>query len=606
MSGEAAPAILGERARRTTVRDGARLLWRLLRELSRGDRRRLIVAAVVTVIGSATAGLFPVLVGRLVTHALGQHHVVLLDLAPGVGVVVGVVLAQQVLQVFRRQLVENVATGLDRDIRVRTYTHLLLSDLDRIRHGQVGGIYGRVNRGIEGSVKLLKLAGMDLIPALLVAVAALVAAFSLNPLIALVMSGVIPTGFGLVLWQVHNQAGVRVRVRDHKEEIDAQVVELLPALETVRAVGAQGFFTPLIAAACSRLRQTEFAHHRAMSLFDFAKAANEVLWLLAVLLLAITSAPTTPAGAGQALTFVVLFAAVLQPLRELHRIVDETAESASAASDLFDVLDTPIDQGFASSGMTELVPTLVSRANAPAIDVRDLRFAHTGMDSPVIDGFDLTVAAGERIGIVGASGCGKSTLLKLLRRFHHAYEGEIFLYGHDLRTFGHDALVHLVGYVAQDPRIFRGTVYDNIALGRVATAEAVVRAATRAHIHDEILAMPVGYDTLVGERGDTISGGQRQRICLARVLLSAPELLLLDEPTSALDATSERAVQRAIDAIEGMTMLIVAHRLSTLRSTDRILVFEKGAVVDSGHFDELATRDGIFRRLLRAQELTTV
>jgi ATP-binding cassette, subfamily B, bacterial len=586
------------RAARATVSGGARLVGRLVRELARADRRRLRWAFAVTLVGSALTGVFPILIGNVVSHALGKKDVSIVGSALPLAVILLVVLVQQVLQVVRRQLVENVATGLERDVRTRAYDHLLLDDIDRIRHGQVGGIYGQVNRGIEGAVKLLKITGLDVAPAVLGALAAVAAAFSQNLFVAVVMVGVIPTGFLFVMWQVRNQAGIRVQLRDHKTAIDGQVVELLPVLETVRAVGAHRFFSERIAKACGRLRETEFAHHRAMSLFDFGKALNEALWLVAVLVAALAVAPNTHTGAGQLLTYLMLFNAILQPLRDLHRILDETTESASAAADLYDVLDAPIDVGFTTPA------TLGTPANTrvPIVAAHGLSFGYR--DTLVLNGLDLTIARGERVGIVGLSGCGKSTLLKLIRRFHHGYGGAIELLGRDLGTFSHDELVNVVGYVAQKPSIFLGSILENITLGRDADLDEVREAARRAQIDNEILAMPAGYDTLVGERGDTISGGQSQRICLARMLLRSPQLLLLDEPTSALDATAEHAVQAAIDALDDVTMIVVAHRLTTLENVDRIVVLTGGQIADEGTFAELARRPGLFRELLNAGDQT--
>ena len=580
-----------------------RLWGRVWSELSRRDRIWLAVAVSCMVAGSALTAILPVLLGGLVDRALTHGQVSLERSAGSILLIALLVVVQQALQVARRQFVETVSTGFERNSRVRAYEHLLRIDLDHVRYGQVGGIYGRANRSIEGAVKLLKLGGMDLLPAVLLAFFAIAVAFSRNPIIALAMFGVVPTGFLLVRWQVRDQAGVRLTVRDHKEAVDGQVVELLPALETIRATGSEDHFVGRIRAACNGLRETELRHHRAMSLFDAAKSLNEALWLIIVLALAIELSSNGSISAGAITTYVLLFASVLAPLRELHRILDEASESAQQAQDLFNLLDEPEDAVFCATVSSAKREAASSRRIVPVVQVSDLRFTHSKANSPVLADVNFSVMPGERVGVVGASGCGKSTLLKLIARLEQGYGGKVLLDGIDLSNYAHDELVARVGYVAQEPRIFKMSVLDNILLGRSGfSIDDVIAACRKAQIHETITAMQDGYEALVGERGDTLSGGQRQRICLARALLESPRLLLLDEPTSALDSTAERRFQGAIDALEGITMLIVAHRLSTLREVDRILVIEDGRVVEEGAYDDLGRRGGRFSEMLAAQD----
>jgi ABC-type multidrug transport system fused ATPase/permease subunit len=215
-----------------------------------------------------------------------------------------------------------------------------------------------------------------------------------------------------------------------------------------------------------------------------------------------------------------------------------------------------------------------------------------------------SISTGERVGVVGASGCGKSTLLKLLARLTHGYAGEILVQGRPIRSISRDELVDMVGYVGQRPLLFQGTVRENLILGRPGIGdEDAVQACIRANIHETILAMPDAYDTLIGEEGARLSGGQSQRLCLARALVQTPPIMLLDEPTSALDGPSQAVVQRAIDGLKDITMVVVAHRLGTLRTMDRILVMRQGRVVEEGTYDELVEGGGLFTQLLAAERL---
>lgn len=598
----------------------AQLAWRALRELHVKQRVFLALAATAMLTSAFLTAIVPVVLGQLVNKVVAQPHVVHRALLTGLITVAAVLLITQLLQVGRRQLVESVATAFERDTRERAYAHVLHQDLIYVQQGKVGGIYGRINRGIEGSTKLLKLSFMDFLPTGALALAAVAISFTRNVNVALIMTCVIPTGLLLVRWQIRSQAGIRVQVRNHKEEIDGQVVELLPALETVRAYNAQDYFSARVSTAAGELRDAEMSHHRAMAWFDAAKYTNEALWYVLVLSFAIALVTIGKMGPGEVLAYALLFNNIIAPLRELHRMLDEVSESAQQARDLTNLLDRPKDISFSGStdGNRMMVHEAV-RAAVPVgaavqatsahafsdevVRVRDVLFSYPGSDGGrVLDGVTFSVNAGERIGLAGPSGCGKSTLLKIIDRLQHGYVGEIELFGRPLSSYSRSELAKRVGYVSQRYFLYRGTVYDNIVFGLEdeVIPQQVEDAARRANVHDVIKNLSDGYQTLIHERGDSLSGGQAQRICLARALLRSPDLLLLDEPTSALDNESQRAVQRAIEELEGITIIEVAHRLDTLRSADRICVLEDGRLAEQGTYDELALADGVFARLLRS------
>jgi ATP-binding cassette subfamily B protein len=576
----------------------SRLWMRLWRGFTPVEHKRLIGAFVAMLIASAITALLPLLIGALVDANLHGSRVSFSGSLGLLAFAALIVILAQILEVIRRQLVENVATGFERDSRVLAYHRLLKLDLGLLRKDRAGSVYGRANRSIEGAVQLLKLGALDLLPSLTLAVAALIVAFVKEPLVAAGMAGVVPSGFALVRWQVRSQSGIRVEVRDHKDVIDGQVTELLPALDTVRTAGAEDHFLARVDSACGELRSTEMRHHRAMSLFDAAKSINEGFWLVAVLCTAIALAANGSISAGEITAYVMLFAAVLTPLRDLHRILDEASEAALQTRDLFDLIDAPVDRSYARVASAGLRP----RQDPAALEIRKLHFTHEGQDEEILSALDLSLGSRERVGLVGESGCGKSTLLRLVARLHHGYEGQIEVFGTDLQQLERARLAEIFGYVSQEPKIFYGSVRDNICLGLEVSEKELFEAATRAHIHETILAMPDGYETVVAERGDSVSGGQRQRICLARTLLRKPRLLLLDEPTSALDNSSERVVQRAIDDLDEVAMLVVAHRLSTLRNTDRVVVLDQGQLVEAGRFSELAAADGHFAAMLASEE----
>jgi ATP-binding cassette subfamily B protein len=235
------------------------------------------------------------------------------------------------------------------------------------------------------------------------------------------------------------------------------------------------------------------------------------------------------------------------------------------------------------------------------IELRGVRFKYGTRE--VLHGLDLTIEPGEMIGLVGQSGAGKSTLINLICRFYDVAQGAILVDGHDVRSFPVSEYRRNIGIVLQDPFLFYGTIAENIAYGRpTATRDEIIAAARAARAHEVILRLPDSYDSMVGERGQSLSGGERQRISIARALLIDPRILILDEATSSVDTETEREIQEALEnLIQGRTTIAIAHRLSTLRRADRLVVIERGQIVETGRHEELLTQGGTYTRLHQAQ-----
>jgi len=301
---------------------------------------------------------------------------------------------------------------------------------------------------------------------------------------------------------------------------------------------------------------------------------------------------------GQFVAFNALIALANGPVLTLLSLWDQLQQARVQLLRLDDVLDQEPEQGHDRSGLRE-VTTLEGR-----VELRNVGFRYGGADAPpILEDLTFSVAPGETIAIVGRSGSGKTTLIKLLSGLYEPTEGTIAFDGHELRTLDYRTLRRQIGFVLQENHLFNDSLAANIGFGdETVDTDKLLRAAKAANAHEFIQRLPLGYDTRVGESGLRLSGGQQQRVAIARALYHTPPILLLDEATSALDAESERAVKQSLDeALTGRTSFVIAHRLSTIRDADRILVLERGQLVEEGTHDELMARQGLYYYLSSQQ-----
>ena len=578
---------------------------RVAKTLDRRQKLILMSAVVLMAITAALNSVPAIILGRLVDSMFDSQTLAFAQTFPFIGIIVLAILAREALQVLRKYLVENTCTRIEKSNLVGLVNHLLRLDISYFGSQKVGALHGRLHRSIEGLVRLLKLCFLDFFPALLTSVVAFIVAVSQNHLIGIFMGLVVPVGLSIVLRQITTQKGIRIDLLRKKEEIDGTVIELLGGIETVRAANTVDFETAKVERIAEGLRKKEIQHHISMAFYDCFKYLNEGGFHVLVLCVSIFFATQGMISKGDILTFSMLFYSVVNPLREIHRILDEAHESSIKVEDLFALKDLPADISFAA--LQTSLRNLRFDATTPMIEIEKLFFSYPNSNNhgTVLKGLDLVILSGEKIGIAGTSGCGKSTLLKILLRILHYHQGKVLIGGLPLVEMSREMIARMIGYVSQTPFLFSGSIADNIAYGNDKFDMAdIIQAAKQANIHEEILQMPGGYSASVAERGSNLSGGQRQRIALARMFLQKPQILILDEATAALDNLNEKIVQENIERnMDGRTIIIVAHRLTTLRNCDRIYVFDKGQIVESGSYNKLLGQKGVFAQLARSSSL---
>jgi ATP-binding cassette, subfamily B, bacterial len=606
MSRMKAQAMKGMAGQLRTFARRSRQVWRLI---SWRQRLSLCIALIFMCFSSGANTTIALCLGRLVDAVSpevnpGLTRDSLTKVAAVYLAVIGVsYLVREIMNVFRRFLVEYTCTRIDKEVYVRVISHLMKVDLAILAQDQVGALYGRITRAVDGLVRFMRIAFLDSVPALLTGAFAIAAALSKQPKIALAMAGVIPVSLGLTIWQLITQNGVRRGLLKSRELMDGTVIEQLGGMDYIRAANTHRREIGRVERVAEDRRAKELRHQFEMSLFGSGKAINEGFFHLVVLAFAVYLLVHGGLRAGDILTFSVLYLNVMAPLNEVHRFIDEAHDSSLKAGDLLGLLALPIDRSFKLAGPSE--PRIA--VGEPLFVAQDLRVelpSGSGPATPALNGLSLTIKHGEKIGIAGRSGCGKTTWLRTLMRLAHASGGDATLGGVPLGSVSRHDIGRLVGYVGQNPFIFAGTIAQNIAYGcEKATDDQIRFAAELAYVHHDIMAMPGQYHARVAERGQNFSGGQKQRIALARVFLKNPPIIILDEGTSALDNISEQHVQQAINAASAdRTVILVAHRLTTLRQTDRILVFEDGRIVETGTYSELVQGSGVFAELVKSAE----
>jgi len=524
------------------------------------------------------------------------------------GILVLVIVASSIVEmgisVLRGRTAAFLGARVLHDIRTELYTQLQRLSLAFYDKREVGAVMSRVQNDVGMLQNFLLDGAENIIIATLTILGVVIVMFTRSWQLAILV--LLPVPFVIFATNTYWRGLMKLwrRVWHQNSSLGARLADSLNGVRVVRAFAQESRETERFNSRSGELRDATMRVERKAALFypvlGFVMGlGGPITWYMGG-----RQVLDNTLTLGGLTLFTVLLARLYGPIQQLTRLVNFTTRAMTAAERVFEILDTTPEIRERPDAVP--MPHVEGR-----VEFRDVTFGYD-KHRPVLHGVNLTVEPGEMIGLVGHSGAGKSTLINLLLRFYDVDEGALLVDGVDLRDIKRDDVRNQIGVVLQEPYLFHGTIFDNIAYGKPgASPGEVMSAAKAAFAHDFIVGFPDGYDTVVGERGTRLSGGERQRISIARAILHNPRILILDEATASVDTETEQQIQSALrNLIAGRTTFAIAHRLSTLRNASRLVVMDAGLIAEQGTHDELLSKRGAFYKLVNAQramnEITAV
>ncbi len=569
--------------------------WILLRlwRFARPYKRSLLLGFLLTLASTFATLVPPYLTMPLMDRVLiptQRGEPLDVALATGyLGALLGAALVAWGLGYWRTYILALVAERIGADMRNATFSHLLNLSLEYFGGKRTGDLIARIGVETDRICVFLSLQLLDFATDLVMITMTAVILASIDPLLAVATLAPLP----FIIWLVYL---VRDRLRFGFEQINRTwgevtnvLADTIPGIRVVKAFAQEAREVGRFAELNQKNLRMNDRVNRVWALFSPTVTLLTEVGLLVIWGFGIWQVAHDRVSIGVLTAFLAYIGRFFTRVDSMSRIVSFTQQAAAGAKRIFDVLDC----------VPSVPPPHQPLPLAPVqgrIALHKVSFQYG--NHTVLRDISLEIAPGELVGLIGHSGSGKSTLANLICRFYDVSQGSISLDGRDVRTIDLAQYRKHIGVVLQEPFLFFGTIAENIAYGKPDASRAeVIEAARAANAHEFILRLPFGYDSVVGERGQALSGGERQRISIARALLTNPRILILDEATSAVDSTTEKEIQKALDTlVQGRTTIAIAHRLSTLRKADRLVVLDKGEIVEMGTHDDLLARRGAYYR----------
>ncbi|HNR55938.1 MAG TPA: ABC transporter transmembrane domain-containing protein [Flavobacteriales bacterium] len=577
-----------------------RKAFRIFRYL-RPHRLSMVLGLVLLLITTGLALLFPGLLGQLVDAAKGDAGAQQ-QLFEGIDrvamILFAVFLGQAVFGYFRIVVFNRITTDMLNKLRTDTYEHLLRLPMLFFARNRVGELNSRISADVSMVQEALTSNLAELVRQVLTVAAGIVLLATVSWELTLTMLSVIPVVAIVAVFFGRFVTKLSKQVQDKIAESSVIVDETLQGVQNVKAFVNERWEALRYGKVVNEVRRLALKSGHWQGAF----VSFIILCMFGAIVLVIWRGVRLMAAGeistGELVTFIMYSIFIGASIGGIPEVVNRMLKAIGASERLMDIQEETPE------------PVTLALKQDPLSINGAVRFEHVAFhyasraDVPVLLDVSFNAEPGERIALVGPSGAGKSTIASLVLRFYDPVDGRVVIDGKDAREYDLTALRDRMAIVPQEVLLFGGTIRENIAYGKPGASDLEIEeAAVKANAHSFIASFPQGYDTVVGERGIQLSGGQRQRIAIARAVLKDPAILILDEATSALDSESERLVQEALDELmKGRTSLVIAHRLSTVRDADRILVLDKGRVLESGTHDELiAEVDGLYHSLSRLQ-----